>query len=591
MMLATLMLFGLVPAKAAQAAPESEIQLGETYTLPTIDFGETGKRMSFIPTTSGILTVTTNATTKQSPLSSSAGRLDLLSSTNLGTGWIYTYAVTAYITYYISYNGMTGINDPLTFVFTMVDSDVAEMEVAVKEITPKPLGAFDSNLYRDGIQVAFSPENVTYGNMYLRYTDIMTGNLVTVPVGTDWGIVGGSLRVKINDAYREAQLKADTSKGCQVIVENVKYQGNPLNKCNVAGAAVSGGNLVINYKVVAPLHVVSEQWPSVFYNYWPKGSDEGKAVLYFNDDIVDVYETMVVFGEHQWGDEGGGSENDNPSFNIYPIIEGNKVTLDFTGIDFTKYGNLDEFGVVTVFSGAYTGASGMQGNFDGLGVLQRYVAFENKPFEDETEEEIFDSDVEEISLSALPPHSESPEEAARLSSEDLSDISLSWNNRELELTGQGGLTIEGPHGYFADFENEIHNFELVDNNSVVINMASVYTDIANAVAVMQDGIDATYYNGVYKFTLAKKTVRINGEAARSAGLDKAVYNDEAILYYNISFNSDSTTDVVDIEAVDGLFRVYDLRGVNVLNTENALDINNLQPDIYIVNGKKVMIRK
>lgn len=39
-----------------------------------------------------------------------------------------------------------------------------------------------------------------------------------------------------------------------------------------------------------------------------------------------------------------------------------------------------------------------------------------------------------------------------------------------------------------------------------------------------------------------------------------------------------------------IYRVYNLHGVNVLNTKEKADVNNLSPGIYIVNGKKVVIR-
>lgn len=41
---------------------------------------------------------------------------------------------------------------------------------------------------------------------------------------------------------------------------------------------------------------------------------------------------------------------------------------------------------------------------------------------------------------------------------------------------------------------------------------------------------------------------------------------------------------------DGIFRIYTIDGVQVLSTENALDINCLGKGLYIVNGKKLIIR-
>lgn len=42
---------------------------------------------------------------------------------------------------------------------------------------------------------------------------------------------------------------------------------------------------------------------------------------------------------------------------------------------------------------------------------------------------------------------------------------------------------------------------------------------------------------------------------------------------------------------DGILRVYNLQGVNVMNATDSKSLNSLEPGIYIVNGKKVAIRK
>ena len=345
-------------------------------------------------------------------------------------------------------------------------------------------------------------------------------------------------------------------------------------------------------------------------------------------------------------------------------------------------------------------------SFAATGLNERIEASAEREFTFEVVlgEDVFDSQIDGITLSAVPPHGDNPDNAASVAQENMDNVTLSWGGRELELTGEGGLTVSGPNGYFADFGTDAHNFSIVDGNSIVIDMASIYAEIADEIAGLAGVVDASYYNGVYKFTLGRKTVRINGNGARAIDAADVVYNDEANLYYNISFTVDDTkydleldnkewypvanrkyyfapasegvlkwtvyengevtqTQVVGglyivnfdgtadllvpeatdefedifgpvcsyasytlqpdeeyyfmwtkndgyndyalhvtwdgetngilniLEAVDGLFRVYNLQGVNVLNTENALDINSLQPGIYIVNGKKVMIRK
>lgn len=42
---------------------------------------------------------------------------------------------------------------------------------------------------------------------------------------------------------------------------------------------------------------------------------------------------------------------------------------------------------------------------------------------------------------------------------------------------------------------------------------------------------------------------------------------------------------------DGLYRVYNLQGINVLNTQDKNALNNLPAGIYIINGKKTLLRK
>ena len=66
-----------------------------------------------------------------------------------------------------------------------------------------------------------------------------------------------------------------------------------------------------------------------------------------------------------------------------------------------------------------------------------------------------------------------------------------------------------------------------------------------------------------------------------------MWNNPLTLVYTI----DNTTGVTLVGVdKDGLYRVYNLQGVNVLNTPNASELNNLAHGIYLVNGKKVVIR-
>ena len=43
------------------------------------------------------------------------------------------------------------------------------------------------------------------------------------------------------------------------------------------------------------------------------------------------------------------------------------------------------------------------------------------------------------------------------------------------------------------------------------------------------------------------------------------------------------------EPGDGIYRVYNLQGVKVIETQNADEVNALPAGIYIINGKKILL--
>lgn len=86
-------------------------------------------------------------------------------------------------------------------------------------------------------------------------------------------------------------------------------------------------------------------------------------------------------------------------------------------------------------------------------------------------------------------------------------------------------------------------------------------------------------NGRYTLEIPEMYVTVGNEG---------YWNDVVTLVYTIDVD---TTGIGDLEneAADG-YHVYNLQGVNVLNTYNASDLKSLAPGIYVVNGKKVAIR-
>lgn len=73
-------------------------------------------------------------------------------------------------------------------------------------------------------------------------------------------------------------------------------------------------------------------------------------------------------------------------------------------------------------------------------------------------------------------------------------------------------------------------------------------------------------------------------------IDGTKINSDQILNFTIIATDSSS--VISLDAnEEGKYVVYNLNGVNVLNTENVNDIRNLDAGLYIINGKKVIVRK
>lgn len=80
------------------------------------------------------------------------------------------------------------------------------------------------------------------------------------------------------------------------------------------------------------------------------------------------------------------------------------------------------------------------------------------------------------------------------------------------------------------------------------------------------------------------TVRAVGRNSTDTG---TIYSDYTAPQY-VELTNASVDDI--IADGDGVYVVYNLQGIKVMETENVADVNNLPKGIYIVNGSKVVVR-
>ena len=119
--------------------------------------------------------------------------------------------------------------------------------------------------------------------------------------------------------------------------------------------------------------------------------------------------------------------------------------------------------------------------------------------------------------------------------------------------------------------------ELDENNDQVENYITLNPTVEDGSLVVNLG-DYTKEDGSYTLLINEISVFFADDYT----------NGPAEFVYIV--NKDSGVATI-IGAVDGRFVVYNLNGVMILDTDNGADLNSLENGIYVINGKKVMIRK
>ncbi|MCH5230366.1 MAG: leucine-rich repeat protein [Muribaculaceae bacterium] len=74
-------------------------------------------------------------------------------------------------------------------------------------------------------------------------------------------------------------------------------------------------------------------------------------------------------------------------------------------------------------------------------------------------------------------------------------------------------------------------------------------------------------------------------------IDKAYATDSGSQRYSLGSDNDYAGIKGIAPASDGIYHVFTIQGINVMNTEKAEDLEKLENGIYIINGLKVMIMK
>lgn len=532
------------------------ITIGETGTL-----AQKGDYYTFIPETSGVITIKTdydhntsialdwnnfsNFFYKQSrdPGVENAFLNQIsIAKEKTDEGWEFVFDVTGGAKYVVGYG-----ND-LSVGFSFVITEGAQKsDLNLVEVNPMPGGIFDPNLNID-LSLIFD-EVPTFTTAALVFTD-KEGNEQEININAYTYPESGQNKLTLriangkNSPYYAAKMVADTEKPFQVIVSGlssgvVNFVGVDEALQDVEGIVYDHDSLSLTYDFALDFELVSAEWPEVFMGYWAPGSEGSLATLTFNLDIARVDNVTAIFGYHnpenipRKGARVG--EDPDPSWVIDNInIDGNKVVIDFAGINYEEERDYNYTSMTILVNGIIATNGQIYAN-DGMTTIFTSVAYQPLS-SDEPEMTIGDATATPI-----------------LGEEGVTGVAVSWGDYDLEIVNKkGSITISS---------------NTPDVAAPGISMIEVE---ANVLTVIFDAPITS--EGMFTVSIPKGYVAVGNEG-----------------YVNASQDIEFSTPEAGIESIfagNEALTIHNLQGVRI----NAASISELPAGIYVINGRKVAVK-
>lgn len=297
-------------------------------------------------------------------------RVPALEVYNGDDGYVADFQVTEGTSYYLYLASLK----PFTAVFTYNEGNVTP---AIAKIEPVPGTAYDATNFGYYFNIITKPNLGSVEKVNISYTGT-DGVVVNEPVeGAEFG--GDALRIPTdvivnavnNQLLEEGTYFTITLVGLkaagQYVEENLMTEG--ANFVEIG----ENGNVVIRYTYGKPVTLEKDVLPSPFLQWWAPGSADAIATLTFSGDIKAEtdYEVSVSEGHIVPGAVNGGEDELAsvviPKDNI--SIEGNKLIINFAGVDMTSINE----GQATVLVTGLQGTNGLYVQYGGQELYTGYV--------------------------------------------------------------------------------------------------------------------------------------------------------------------------------------------------------------------------
>lgn len=257
-------------------------------------------------------------------------------------------------------------------------SGIAQAQApAITIVYPEPSSSmpYDYNTYYD-ITVSANQSITSFEAATLSY------NAENITLNKDYAGLNGPedgyfIQLKVSTPGMTNYVKQAVTAGADsftIVITGVKcgdtlVTGNSTDNGNVV---VDNGTVTLTYSIANPPLYMAEQstWPAKFLNYWEPGDPDAVATLVFSENVESVFEAKVIMGQVKVGSENG--EAQYPEYALEPKFDGNKMIIDFAGVNYEPSGNISN---VTVLIINVTGENGLPADFDGSVYLNEYIPF------------------------------------------------------------------------------------------------------------------------------------------------------------------------------------------------------------------------
>lgn len=253
-----------------------------------------------------------------------------------------------------------------TFLFgaLALGAMTAQAQSTIVEIDPTPGMAFEIVNYVNGITFICNPADVNIEDATVTFTTEegeqtepltwearygWTGDVNLIQIGMVDTVAGSATEGENGFSwYYQLALK-----GTDVIVtlKNVTYDGEPVVAGDYQNDYVTvdeNGTITLIYpKPAEDFEPISDVWPTAIYSNMPEGS---VGTITFNEELQpDIANTTMAMGHQVYGSISGG-DDPAPFFTLPTSVEGNILTVDFSGIDFAAEAtsSLNNYNEVTI---------------------------------------------------------------------------------------------------------------------------------------------------------------------------------------------------------------------------------------------------